>query len=95
MYTMALRRSSDSNDSVCIGAVNDHSSVTLPDVEALLIIEVDGFLDRCEIDAGLIKGLLIEHGAADVKLAKEKNEIKGKKEPDYLFGGYCYSHTDS
>ncbi len=63
-------------DKVCIGAVNDHSDTTLPEAEALLFIEVDGSPDQCEKDAERIKGFLTEHGATDVRLAKEKKEIK-------------------
>jgi glycolate oxidase len=63
-------------DSVCIGAVNDHSSVTLPKAGALLFIEVDGPPEQCEVDAGRITGILNEQGATDVKFAKEKKEIR-------------------
>ncbi len=63
-------------DKVCIEAVNDHSDITLPDVEALLFVEVDGAAQQCEIDAGRIENILKEHGATDVKHAKEKKEIR-------------------
>ncbi|MBE9531642.1 MAG: FAD-binding protein, partial [Proteobacteria bacterium] len=63
-------------DKVCIGAVNEHSDITLPDVEALLFVEVDGAANQCEIDAGRIESILKEHGATDVKHAKGKKEIR-------------------
>lgn len=63
-------------DKVCIGAVNDHSDITLPEADALLFIEVDGSPEQCEIDAERIKGFLTRHGATDVRLAKEKKEVK-------------------
>lgn len=64
-------------DSVCIDAVNEHSMTKLPEASALLFIEVDGLAEACEREAARIEEITKAEGATDVRIAKDKKEVKG------------------
>jgi glycolate oxidase len=64
-------------DSVCIGAVNEHSSTKFPEAKAILFIEVDGSAEACKGEAEKIGEITRANGATEVRIAKEKKEVKG------------------
>ncbi|MEE9542730.1 MAG: FAD-linked oxidase C-terminal domain-containing protein, partial [Thermodesulfobacteriota bacterium] len=64
-------------DSVCIEAVNEHSSTKFPNASALLFIEVDGTVESSEREVSRIEEIAKAKGATEFRLAKGKKEVKG------------------
>jgi len=64
-------------DKNSISCVDDYSSMGLPtDVEALLLIEVDGAKELVENQAETIKKICLDNGAREVRIAGDKREVK-------------------
>lgn len=63
-------------DRVSIRCVEEYSKAGLPDVEAMLLIEVDGPKDGLERDGRIVEAICKEHGATDFRAAEGKDEVK-------------------
>jgi glycolate oxidase len=63
-------------DSVSIRCVEEYSKAGLPDVEAMLLIEVDGPKDGLERDCLTVEAICREHGAGAFRVAEDKEEVK-------------------
>ena len=63
-------------DRVSIRCVEEYSKAGLPDVEAMLLIEVDGPKDGLERDCRTVEDICIEHGATEFRVAEGKDEVK-------------------
>ena len=64
-------------DKNSISCVDDYSSMGLPaDVEALLLIEVDGDRDLTEKQAAAIQKICLDNRAREVRIARDKKEVK-------------------
>lgn len=64
-------------DNYCIRCVEEYLGIGLPqDVEALLLIEVDGDKDTTERQVEAIKEICLKNNARDVRVAKDKAEVK-------------------
>ncbi len=64
-------------DKNSISCVDDYSSMGLPaDVEALLLIEVDGDKRLIENQAEAIKKICLDNGAKEIRIAVDKKEAK-------------------
>ena len=63
-------------DGACIRCVEEFTKMGLPQVEAVLLIEVDGHLEAVDKEAGLIKELCLENRATDFRVVSGKNEVR-------------------
>ncbi|MBU2453973.1 MAG: glycolate oxidase subunit GlcD, partial [Proteobacteria bacterium] len=64
-------------DKACLDLVKDHLSFEIPEsIKALLIIELDGNIDRVEKDAKKIKELCLSYDALEVMVAKDEIEAQ-------------------
>ena len=63
-------------DSVSLRCAEEYARTGLPLSEALLLIEVDGTLESAAREAGTIKRICLENGAAEVREAADKKEAK-------------------
>ncbi|CAG0995191.1 glycolate oxidase [Anaerolineae bacterium] len=63
-------------DRVSIRCVEEYSKAGLPDVEAMLLIEVDGPKDGIERDWRTVEAICKEYGALDFRTAEDKDEVK-------------------
>src|SRR3990170_3323372 len=64
-------------DKNSISCVDDYASMRLPaDVEALLLIEVDGDRDLTEKQAAAIQKICLDNRAREVRIARDKKEVK-------------------
>lgn len=63
-------------DKVSIRCVEEYTKAGLPDVEAMLLIEVDGQKDAIERDCSTVEAICMEHGATGFRAAEGKNEVK-------------------
>jgi glycolate oxidase len=64
-------------DKSSISCVDDYSSMGLPaDVEALLLIEVDGDRDLTEKQAAAIQKICFDNRAREVRIARDRKEVK-------------------
>ncbi|MBI3753516.1 MAG: FAD-binding protein [Deltaproteobacteria bacterium] len=64
-------------DKSSISCVDDYASMGLPaDIEAVLLIEVDGDRDLIEKQAALIQKICRDNGAKEVRIAGDKKEVK-------------------
>ncbi|MFH1612880.1 MAG: FAD-linked oxidase C-terminal domain-containing protein [bacterium] len=61
-------------DSICIKAVNKASKMGLPEVEAILLIGVDGSLETVKNDIEKVIKICQETGAKEVKFTQKKEE---------------------
>ena len=63
-------------DRVSIRCVEEYSKAGLPDVEAMLLIEVDGPKEGLERDCRTVEAICKEHGATEFRAAEGKDEVK-------------------
>ncbi|HBG45471.1 MAG TPA: glycolate oxidase subunit GlcD [Deltaproteobacteria bacterium] len=63
-------------DRVSLRCVEEYSKAGLPDVEALLLIEVDGPKGSVEKEAEAVRAICLEYGATDFRAAADKHEVK-------------------
>jgi len=63
-------------DRVSIRCVEEYTKAGLPDVEAMLLIEVDGPKDGLERDCRTVEAICREYGAAEFRSAEGKDEVK-------------------
>ncbi|MBI5681810.1 MAG: FAD-binding protein [Deltaproteobacteria bacterium] len=64
-------------DRNCIRCIEGYLNVLPKDVDAMLLIEVDGDKDLIEKEAAAIQRICAAHGSKEFKLAKDKKERKG------------------
>lgn len=63
-------------DRVSIRCVEEYTKAGLPDVEAMLLIEVDGPVDGLEKDCRTVEAICREYGATGFRAAEGKDEVK-------------------
>lgn len=63
-------------DRVSIQCVEEYKKAGLPDVEAMLLIEVDGPKDGIERDCATVEAICREYGATEFQAAEGKDEVK-------------------
>lgn len=63
-------------DRVSIRCVEEYTKAGLPDVEALLLIEVDGPKGSIERDCKTVEAICRDFGASDFRAAEDKDEVK-------------------
>ena len=63
-------------DRVSIRCVEEYKKAGLPDVEAMLLIEVDGPKDGIERDCATVEAICREYGATEFQAAEGKDEVK-------------------
>lgn len=63
-------------DGVSIRCVEEYAKVGLPDVEALLLIELDGGPGAAEAQAAAVEKVCMDQGAESVRVAAGKGEVK-------------------